>query len=741
MNMFKKAYFIKITGVVQSVGFRPFIYRMFDRYKGWVKNNSNGVEIYLETDLAKDEIKSVILNNAPVNSKIESITITEYKIKKYVFDRFYIKKSDDSKVGVALVPPDLGICDKCAKELFDKNNRRYLNPFINCTDCGVRFSIIEDSPYDRAKTTMKHFKMCEMCKNEYEDSESRRFHAQPISCNSCGPRYFLIKDGKVEKSDNVIKQASVMLKNGKVGLIKGVGGYHLICDALNDSAVLKIKEIKNRYEKPFAVIAKNLEVLRKYCFISDNEESILLSQIKPIVLLKPKNRNFLSETRNDSVYLGAMLPYAPVHLLLFYFSDLEFLVATSANYTEKPLIYKDIEAINFKEADFVLTNNRKILRPIEDSIVCINGKDMLIYRYARGFAPGVFLRKTSRNILALGGDLKNNIAVSFDKKVVLSQYTGDLSEYDNYLRFKDKVEDFLNFFKVKPNIVVCDKHPNYISVDYAKENFESIVYVQHHKAHFASVLFEHNLTKGAQIGVVMDGTGFGDDANIWGGEFFIKENKTVERVGHIKYMPFAFGDLSIKEPFRLAILWLLSLGVKNHPLFDKYGDVVKVLRNSSFVYTSSAGRLFDVASVLLGIRERSSYEAQAAISLTYRATGINTNKRFDYGLCGFDIDFTGTIEELAGFMDMNEKNQALYASAFHNTFIDAVVANVINISKRTKIKQVAIGGGVFQNNVVFKGVVKGIREYGLDVFYNTASPINDGGLALGQIFIADKEYC
>ena len=730
-----KAYLIRVIGIVQSVGFRPFIFKLFCRYTGWVKNDSNGVLIYLESSLSKDEVEKLIKDNKPENAKIESISINTFHIKKRAFGKFFIKETQKNR-GNLVVPPDLSICENCQKELLDKKNRRYLHPFINCTDCGPRFSIIQETPYDRNKTTMKQFKMCKECKNEFENPLNRRFHAQPTACNLCGPEYFLIENKKLKKRGiEAIKEASIRLLKGEVALIKGIGGYHLVCDALNNRAVEKIKELKNRQNKPFAVIAKDLAIVEQRCIIGKLEKELLTNSQKPIVLLQTKYENILKNIRNKSPYLGVMLPYAPIHLLLFYFSDMEFIVATSANTTEKPLIYKDIDAVNFEGADFVLTNNRKIVRPIEDSIVKVIDEKSVIYRYGRGFAPGLFLKKTKPSILALGGDLKNNIALSFDNKIVLSQYTGDLEEYENYLRFDEKVQDFLQFFNTKPDIVVCDKHPNYISTNYALENFENIYQVQHHKAHFASVLFEHNLDEDA-VGVVMDGTGFGDDGEIWGGEFFIHSNSKIEHIGRIEYMPFAFADRAVKEPYKLAVLWLTAFGIEKHPLFDEYKTTSNMAKKARRSKTSSAGRLFDAASVLLDISKTSTYEAEAAINLTYEAHKAQTDRYFPYEIKNFNIDFSKTIKEMAHLYKTDKK--PLYAKMFHNTFIKALTENILNISKSTGIKTIALSGGVFQNSIILKGVIEELLKMNIKVFFNEKAPINDGGIALGQIFIFDK---
>ncbi|WP_022670744.1 carbamoyltransferase HypF [Hippea alviniae] len=730
-----RAFKILIIGTVQSVGFRPSMYRAFREFYGWVKNSSKGVEIYLEANLTKREIEKLIIDNSPVNASIDSIEIKQAEIKKKAFDRFFIRESTGSE-GAAFVPPDLGICNECAMELLDKNNRRFLHPFINCTNCGPRFSIITATPYDREKTTMRHFKMCDECKKEFSNPLDRRFHAQPIACNSCGPEYFLIRDKKIiSKNIQAIKRTCTELKNGAVILLKGIGGYHLICDALNKDAIKKLKSIKFRENKPFAVIVKNIETVEKHCFVSEKEKKLLKSQVKPIALLKKKESNFLKDATLNSPYLGVMLPYAPIHILLFYFSNIEFLVATSANLTDKPLIYEDKDALNFKRADYILTNNRRIVRPIEDSIVMVNSNKTLIFRLARGYAPVYLNLKTKPNILAVGADLKNNIAISLQDKIILSQYIGNLEEFENYERFKKNVKDFVNFFNFKPDIVASDKHPDYLSSNYADENFKNVIKIQHHKAHFASVLFE-NKTEEPAIGVILDGTGFGDDGYIWGGEFFIKDKK-IERVGHISYMPFAFGDKAIKEPYRLAMLLLFNLfGEKafEHRLFDKHKEFAKFIKLAKPTKTSSAGRLFDIVSALIGISETSSYEAEAAINLTYAAMQSDTEERFDYNIKNFEIDFLQTIRQIA----FEKRPKPELAKMFHNTFCNAVVQNTLNIAKQTGIKTIALSGGVFQNELVFRTVYNELQKASLKVITNTKVPVNDGGIALGQIYMINR---
>lgn len=733
------AYKIKVYGIVQGVGFRPTIANLFNHFTGWVRNSSCCAEIYVESKKHLD-IEDIIIKHKPPNAFIKSITCKTFKIKKFAYKKFSIKGSCEDLYKNINITPDLGICQSCTKELFDNTNRRFLHPLITCTNCGPRFSIAKEGLFDRVNTTMGAFEMCFQCKEEYAGYHSRRFHAQTISCFNCGPRYFYVQNKKTICRDlSAIKQTALDLTHGKVGLIKGIGGYHLICNAFDEVAIEKIKNIKRREEKPFAIIVKDINTARKYAYLSKKEIKILKSQVKPIVFVRSKN-NKLQLVNLKSKYTGMMLPYAPIHLLLFHFSNLEAVTATSANISEFSLIYKDKDALNFEGIDFVLLHNRKIIRPMEDSIVqCINN-NQLNYRYARGYAPSPFyLKSITPNILAFGGDLKNNIALTLQDTIVLSQYTSDLSNYDNYLRFEEKINDFLKFFNINHvELAVCDMHPNYYSSNFGKEKFPNILEVQHHKAHFGSVLLENGFSDDC-IGVILDGTGFGEDGNIWGGEFFIKIDKSIKRIGHIKYMPMHFGETAIKEPYRIAASYLYDITkdiAYTMSLFPDYKDSIKILPKTNYILTSSAGRLFDAASAILNIAHKNQYEAQSAVLMQYEAMMHSTKKVLDFKIKDFIIDFSEAILYLA-----KNNHDKRYTKIFHNTFIRAVFENILSISRHTGIKNVALSGGVFQNGLVFGGLYKKLNKEGLKVIFNSRFPINDGGLAIGQIYFAKEKLC
>lgn len=733
------AFKVKIYGLVQGVGFRPALYNVFKNYTGWVRNASCCVELYVESKKIID-IEKLIIKNKPQNAFIESLSIDSNKIKKFAYKRFFIKYSQESSQKNPNITPDLGICKICEKELLDVNNRRFLHPLITCTHCGPRFSIAQDGLFDRQNTTMNPFKMCESCKQEYNDSKSRRFHAQTISCKSCGPRYFYVKDKKVMFKDiDAIRQAALDLAHSKVGLLKGIGGYHLIANAFDEIATEKVKLIKHREEKPFAIIVKDIETAKKYVKLSKKEIDMLQSQIKPILLAKSKNDK-LKIVNLESPYTGLMLAYAPIHLLLFYFSNLEAIVATSANLSENPLIYNDRDALNFLGVDFVLMHNRKIVRPIEDSIVCITNNKELKFRYARGFAPSPFYQKNIKpNMLALGADMKNNIALTLNNTIILSQYTSDLSNYSNYLEFEKKVNDFLKFYNVRSvSLAICDKHPNYVSSNFARQRFSNILEVQHHVAHFASVLMENDASDDC-IGIVLDGTGFGDDGNIWGGEFFLRNGRSIKRIGHIKYLPIYFGQKAIEEPYRIAASYIYSIthdiGYVKY-LFPQYSDTISVMPKVSFLLTSSAGRLFDAVSALLGLKHKNTYEAQSAMLLEYEAKKYNNKKILEFDMDNFVIDFSKTLLAIA----QNKTNKS-YARIFHNTFVEAIFENTLLLSKSSGIKTVALSGGVFQNQIVFGSLYKKLAKERFKVLFNSRFPINDGSIAIGQIYASKEAVC
>ncbi|MBC8499763.1 MAG: carbamoyltransferase HypF, partial [Candidatus Atribacteria bacterium] len=558
---------IIIKGIVQGVGFRPFIHKLVQNYNlsGWVLNSNQGVEIEVEGNTEEiNNFVNDIKEKLPPLARIEKIEVNELPLVGY--KGFSIKKSivkeEDSFV---LVSPDISICEDCLQELFDPNNRRFRYPFINCTNCGPRFTIIKDIPYDRKKTTMNNFKMCSLCQGEYDDLENRRYHAQPNACADCGPQISLYQNKRKSEGIDPIEKAVKLLKEGKIGAIKGLGGFHLACDATNNKAVVRLRRLKNRETKPFALMSFNLEKILQYCKLGEKEEEWLVNRARPIVLLKKRKDSLISPSvapRNN--YLGVMLPYTPLHYLLLK-DNFTALIMTSGNIADQPIIGDNQEALEKLDgiADFFLFYNRDIFNRCDDSVVKIINDDNVFFRRSRGYVPHpIILDFKLKEVLALGGELKNTISFSKENYIFLSQYLGDLKSAETLEFFKESITNFKKMFKVKPEIIACDLHPDYLSTQYAEEikvkKGLKVVKVQHHHAHIVSCMAENNV-KEKVIGVAYDGTGYGDDGNVWGGEFLLCDLKKYARAGHLKYYPLPGGDKAIVEPWRMAYSYLYSI--------------------------------------------------------------------------------------------------------------------------------------------------------------------------------------
>ncbi|GAH29219.1 unnamed protein product, partial [marine sediment metagenome] len=633
---------IIIKGIVQGVGFRPFIHKLVQNYNlsGWVFNSNQGVEIELEGK--EEELNSFVSDikkKLPPLARIEKIEVNQLPLIGY--KGFYIKKSIVKEGNsFVLVSPDISICGDCLQELFDPHNRHFRYPFINCTNCGPRFTIIKDIPYDRKKTTMNNFKMCSLCQGEYDNIEDRRYHAQPNACVDCGPQVSLYQNKIKLEGIDPIEKAVKLLKEGKIGAIKGLGGFHLACDATNNKAVARLRRLKNREAKPFAIMSYNLEKIMQYCKLGEKEKEWLVNRSRPIVLLQKKENSLISPLvapRNN--YLGVMLPYTPLHYLLLK-DNFTVLIMTSGNITDQPIIGNNLEALEKLDGivDFFLSYNREIFNRCDDSVIKIINNDNVFFRRSRGYVPHpIILDLKLKEVLALGGELKNTISFSKENYIFLSQYLGDLKSVETLEFFKESITSFEKMFKVKPEIIACDLHPDYLSTQYAEEikvkKGLKVVKVQHHHAHIVSCMAENNV-KEKVIGVAYDGTGYGDDGNVWGGEFLLCDLKKYSRVGHLKYYPLPGGDKAIVEPWRMAYSYLYSIyGPKAKTLdidfsrridYDKLSIIEKMIdKNINSPLASSCGRLFDAASSLIGIRDEISYEGQAAMELeSFCASGI-----------------------------------------------------------------------------------------------------------------------
>jgi hydrogenase maturation protein HypF len=751
---------IVIKGIVQGVGFRPFIKKLVKPFplSGWVLNSNQGVEIEVEGEEKElNELVQDIYEKLPPLARIEKIEITKLPFLGY--KGFSIKKSIvKEENSFVLVSPDISICEDCLQELFDPHNRRFGYPFINCTNCGPRFTIIKDIPYDREKTTMSIFKMCPQCQNEYDNLEDRRYHAQPNACAECGPKVFLYCNKRKLKNIDPIKEAVRLLKKGKIGAIKGLGGFHLACDATNHRAVSKLRLLKNREAKPFALMSLNLEKIKQFCEVKPEEEALLINRARPIVLLKKKENNLISTiVAPNNNYLGVILPYTPLHYLLLK-EEILALVMTSGNIGDQPIIsdnQKALEKLN-KIADFYLLYNRDIFNRCDDSVVKIINNDKVFFRRSRGYIPDpIILKFQLKEVLALGGELKNTISFSRENYVFLSQYLGDLKNVEILNFFKESIVNLKKIFRANPEIIACDLHPDYLSTQYAEEigakKGLKVVKVQHHQAHIVSCMAENNI-KETVIGVAYDGTGYGDDGNVWGGEFLICDLKRYSRVGHLKYCSLPGGDKAIVEPWRMAYSYLYSIyGSKAKKIeidFNRRIENKKLLiiekmidQKINSTLTSSCGRLFDAISSLLGIRDEVSYEGQAAMELESLCT-VRIKERYRFSIYkegeSFIIDpqeiFIEVINDLKKGID-----KRVIAVKFHNTVAEFTVDLCGRIRKKSSINKVALSGGVFQNRYLTEKIISLLKKDDFQVYIQRKVPSNDGGISLGQAVVAGSK--
>ncbi|MCS7233270.1 MAG: carbamoyltransferase HypF [Synergistetes bacterium] len=731
----------KIYGVVQGVGFRPFVSKLANSLSlgGWVKNTSECVEIEIigEEEVLNTFLSELINSSPPLSKivKIEKIKEEDFKDAKPPFKILKSEKRESINKNNLWIPPDVGTCDDCLRELFNPADRRYKYPFINCTNCGPRFTIIMDIPYDREKTTMRTFKMCKDCEREYYNIEDRRFHAQPNACPICGPSLSLLdKNGKVVYGDP-IENTIKLLKDGKIVAIKGLGGFHLAVDALNKKAIIELRKRKKRPHKPFALMAFDMDRILKFALATEEEKKILLSPSKPIVLLRKRSLSSLpEEIAPNNKYLGFMLPYTPIHYLIT--KEFQALIMTSGNLSDEPIIHENDEALTKLNqiADFFLVHNRDIFTPCDDSIV-INSS---IIRRARGYTPLPLVGDEELPpILACGGEEKSSFALSRDNTIILSQYIGDLKDLETLERYELLIERFKNLFNVSPKYVVCDLHPLYLSTKYAEKTGLPILKVQHHHAHLASCMWENGL-KNKVIGIILDGTGYGEDETIWGGEILVGDLLNFERIAHFKPIPLPGGDKAIKEPWRVALSYLKTIGRENLIKEEKAQSIIKMLSlgiNSPL--SSGCGRLFDAVSAFLGIRREITYEAQAAIELegvadeneksSYSTEILMSNKKIL-------LNWGKMWNELTHDM-MKGVPLEICAMKFHNYIVNSLSEATELVKNITGINDVVLSGGVFQNQIIFRKTIENLTKMGFKVYHHKEVPTNDQGIAVGQLAI------
>jgi hydrogenase maturation protein HypF len=770
---------ITVTGIVQGVGFRPRVYRLAvaGGLKGYVLNTSKGVLIEVEGPAAEGFQKTLLANRPPLSS-INTMETEELPPAGYT--TFEIRLSEPADEEFSLVSPDIATCPDCLREMLDSTDRRYLYPFINCTNCGPRYSIVQGVPYDRPLTTMRKFNMCEMCRAEYDDPSDRRFHAQPVACPECGPRVEFSpvpptpagggqKGGghAAATGNDAVIQAIKALKAGMVVAIKGLGGFQLACDASNDATVSRLRERKRKSKKPFALMAADMDVIRKYCEVNEAEQNLLEDRARPIVLLKkkPEADSFLSPgVSPGNGYVGFMLPYTPLHHLLFAHPAFDrsrlpdALVMTSGNLSEEPIVVDNAEATEKLSglADGFLLHDRDIYMRVDDSVArVVTGVPRLVRR-ARGYVPAPMdMGRELPEILACGPELKNTLTITKGRYAIMSQHIGDLTNYEAMSFFEETLKDLKRTFKADPGIVAHDMHPDYLSTRFARGYKRGdapcvLVPVQHHHAHIASCMAENGYD-GKVIGVALDGTGYGTDGRIWGSEFMAAGFDGFERLAHLDYVALPGGDKAVQEPWRLALSCLVkAYGISGAEVFYKLKkdalperEIALVLKmitgNVNSPLSCGMGRLFDSVSSLTGLMDKITFEGEAAIALEMAATDAGTGAgSYPYEVVGGGPAVIDTNPLIIGVTEdiLKGVSRGAIAVKFHNTVAGMVVRVCNDIREKTGLGTVALSGGVFQNSLLFGMVEHGLGMRGFRVLSHSKVPANDACVSLGQAAIA-----
>ncbi len=733
---------ISIRGLVQGVGFRPFVYRLAVglRIAGFVRNSASGVLIEAEApDAAIEDLLARLRQELPPLARIDSMEVEDLPAGGEA--AFSIGESAPPGGALALVPPDVASCDDCLRETFDPRDRRFRYPFTNCTNCGPRYTIIRDLPYDRRTTAMDVFPMCARCDAEYRDPSDRRFHAEANVCPDCGPGLALCRAGEelvpqfARDAGDVLRQTRGLLRGGSIVAIRGLGGFHLACDATNGNAVAALRRRKRRGDKPFAVMVRDLTLAGRICALGDAERALLGSRERPIVLAPHRSPTPIAQAvAPGNTMLGLMLPYTPLHALLFE-DGLDALVMTSGNASDEPIAASNREAYDRLGgiADWFLFHDREIDTPVDDSVVRVAAGNAHILRRSRGFAPQpIDLGGEVPELLACGADLKNTFCLTRERFAILSQHIGDLTSYDTMSFYEATVERMKRLFRVTPVAVAHDLHPHYASTRFAQRCGLPTVGVQHHHAHVASCMAENGIREPV-IGVAMDGTGFGLDGRIWGGEFLVADRMRFERRAHLRYVPLAGGDAAIRQPWRSALSYLRDAGVsRDLPIPAKQQELVTAMleRRINVFETSSCGRLFDAVASIVGLRQEITFEAQAAIDLEQAADAGETGV-YPFAIDGEEIDMRPTIAAIA-----RDHGTAKIAAKFHNT-LAAVIAEVCEAIRACDgLDRVCLSGGVFQNALLLERTATRLRELRFHVVLHSRVPCNDGGIALGQAAIA-----
>ena len=747
---------IAVSGMVQGVGFRPYVYRMAEerQLRGSVRNTAAGVLIEVQGGAgAVDDFLARLPAQAPPLARITAIEARDLPCNGD--QGFHILASEARETASTLISPDVAICADCRRELFDPHDRRYKYPFINCTNCGPRFTIIGGIPYDRPRTSMAEFTMCPACKREYEDPLDRRFHAQPNACWACGPQVELWSEaGEKLAASDAVRRAAEYLKRGAVVAVKGLGGFHLAVDALNAEAVERLRERKGRVGKPFAVMSPSLEAAAEFCEVNGEERATLVSPQRPIVLLRKKKRHAIAEAvapfHRD---LGVFLPYTPLHYLLLAEGQFPALVMTSGNRSEEPIAIENSEAVERLRglADFFLVHNRGILLRCDDSVARVSGGRPRQMRRSRGYAPApVFLGQPVPAVLAVGGELKNTICLTKGEQAFLSQHIGDLENPQAYGFFEEAIEHLQEVLQIRPEAVAHDMHPDYFSTQWAqRQRGLPRIAVQHHHAHIASCMAENQL-QGRVIGIALDGTGYGTDGRIWGGELLLAGYDGFERAGHLEYVPLPGGEAAVREPWRMAVSYLYRHFGRE--FFDLQVPFVRQLdqgrvnlalaameRKLNSPLTSSCGRLFDAVAALVGIRQQVNYEGQAAIELEMAMDGADEGMAYDLEIVEQDgALILGTRQLFAQIVsDLQERVPAAAISArFHAGLVDGLARVAAILERSSGLHRICLSGGSFNNRFLLERLQARLQASRLEVYAQAEAPAGDGGLSLGQALVA-----
>ncbi len=751
MTLSRAAKQIRINGIVQGVGFRPFVFQLACRHglHGHVANTAAGVTLLVEG--APRQLKAFIdalEAEKPPLAHIVEISIDDAQPAGY--SDFTILKSEGSNFRATLISPDVAVCSDCLAELFDPADRRFNYPFINCTNCGPRYTIIADIPYDRPKTSMRQFTMCPRCQAEYDDPLDRRFHAQPNACHQCGPRVSLFDSRRRPVAGDPIARTAELLKDGKIAAIKGLGGFHLAADACNDPAVERLRRRKHREEKPLAVMSSDLEAVRRYAHITPGESELLTSIQRPIVLLtkrQPEKLAYSVAPRNR--YVGVMLPYTPLHHLLMR-HGFTALVMTSGNLSEEPIAIDNAEAFErLKDiADYFLIHDREIYLRSDDSIVRRAGGETRPIRRSRGFVPiPIFLKQPVPSILACGAELKNTVCLTKGRQAFVSQHIGDLENLATENFFELTIDHLQRILDIRPESIVCDLHPDYLSTQWAKTRQDlPVIQVQHHFAHIAACMAEHHLD-GPVIGLAFDGTGFGDDGTVWGGEILVADEAAYRRIAHLNAVPMPGAAAAIKAPKRMALaylhqvfgqdLWNLNLPALKALTRSEADVIVRMCdRGINAPLTSSMGRLFDGVAAIIGLRQQVAFEGQAAMELEMMADD-QTRERYDFEWHDGAVRRIETAPLIKGVVEDLQRGLPAFiiSRKFHNTLIEGWAALCAVISKETQLDRVVLSGGCFQNRLLLEGLTRALRERNLKIYSHRQVPTNDGGISLGQAVI------